>query len=121
MNVDLSTVFITRYEIPRFGILQLYVSVPSLLQELPKLRNIFLLNRYVQVTMRAGLLTKECIDAPTAIDPDFDAQLFKGGIQINDINGVHACHSPTERRKTKANLTHRTARAYLTAAERNEV
>ena len=29
--------------------------------------------------MRAGLLAKECIDAPTAIDPDFDAQLFKGG------------------------------------------
>jgi hypothetical protein len=49
--------------------------------------------------MRAGLLTKECIDAPSAIDPDFDAQLFKGDIQINDISGVHA---------------------HLTAAERNE-
>jgi hypothetical protein len=39
--------------------------------------------------VRAGLLAKERIDAPSAINPDFDTQIFKGRVQINDIIGVH--------------------------------
>jgi hypothetical protein len=57
---------------------------------LPKYRNVLLLNSYVQVIMRASLLAKQCIDAPSAIDPDFGAQLFKRRVQIDDINGRHS-------------------------------
>src|SRR6266436_4654929 len=63
-------------KIPSSGILQLYVPMPSRLQELTQHWDILLLNSYVQVFVRAGLLAKECIDAPSTIDPDFDAQLF---------------------------------------------
>ncbi len=42
------------------------------------------------MALKKRLLTKECIDALSTIDPDFDAQLFKGRVQVNDISGVHA-------------------------------
>ena len=73
MEDGLSTVFITQDKIPSPSFLQLYVSKLLRLEELTEDRDILLLNGYVQVIMRAGLLTKERINAPSTIDPDFDA------------------------------------------------
>jgi hypothetical protein len=39
--------------------------------------------------MRSTLLTKEGINAPAAIDPDFDAQILKAGIKINYVTRNH--------------------------------
>jgi len=78
VNINLPAACITQHKIPRPRNLQFYLSVSSLFQKSTKHRDILLLNRNVQVTVSTGLLTKQRINAPSAINPDFDAQLLKG-------------------------------------------
>ena len=80
VDINLPAACITQDKIPRPGNLQFYLSVSSVFQKSTKYRDILLLNRNVQVTMRTGLLTKQHINAPSAINPDFDAQLLKRGV-----------------------------------------
>ena len=96
VDIDLFSVFIAQDKIPGFGILQLYIPIPTRLQEPAQHWDILLLNGYVQVFMKAGLLAKQCVDAPSAIDPDFDACLVKGRIQMNHVSGVHAVLLPVQ-------------------------
>src|SRR5882762_1321439 len=89
VNINLPAACITQHKIPRPRNLQLYLSVSSLFQKSTKYRDILLLNCNVQVTMSTSLLTKQRINAPSPINPDFDAQLLKGGIQIDYVNRGH--------------------------------
>jgi hypothetical protein len=86
VDIDFSVVFIAQNKIPSPGVLQLYVFVASRAQQLTQLRYVPLLNGYVQVLMSSALLTKEGINAPAAINPDFDPQVFQGSVEINDVN-----------------------------------
>ena len=98
MDVDFSTVFITQNKIPRPGFLQLYISVSLLLQPLAQPRNVFLLNRNVQVLVRAGLLAKERVNAPPTINPNFDLQVFQFGIEADYVRGSHMTYDLIWRR-----------------------
>ena len=69
VKIDFSTVFITQNKIPSSGFLQLDVSVSSLLEQMTQPWNIPLLNDDVQVLVRAGLLTKEGVNTPPAVNP----------------------------------------------------
>jgi hypothetical protein len=85
MDVNLSAAFITQYKIPSSGISELCIGVTSCLQEVPEHRNILLLNSDVQVPVWPGLLTEQRINTPSTVDPQFDAQLRDGFVEINGI------------------------------------
>ncbi len=85
MDINLFAVFIAQYKIPRSCISELYLVVTLRLQQVTEHRNILLLNGNVQVRVRPGLLTEQRINAPPTVDPQFDAQLRDGSVEINDI------------------------------------
>src|SRR5882757_9146565 len=89
MHINLSAVFMTQYEIPRSGVFKLYCSVALRVQEFTQRGNILLLNGDVQVLVWPGLLAKQRINTPSAIDPDFGAQILKTGVYVDDINRCH--------------------------------
>ena len=75
---------ITQHKIPRPRSLQFYLSVSSLFQKSTEHRNILLLNRNVQVTMSTSLLTKQRINAPSAIQPHRDRGVIKQTEQLDE-------------------------------------
>src|SRR5438876_11395617 len=89
MDINFSAIFITQDKIPRSCVFELYFSVALRVQEFTKRDNMLLLNGDVQIFVRAGLFTEECIDTPSTIDPDFDAQILKTRVYIDDINWRH--------------------------------
>src|SRR6266404_3094385 len=89
MDINFSAVFIAQDKIPRSGVFELYFSVALRVQKFTKRGNILLLNRYVQVLVWPGLLAKQSINTPSTIDPDFDAQILKTRVYIDDINRCH--------------------------------
>lgn len=68
---------------------QPYVSESSLLKRMTQPWNIFLLNGYIQVFMRPGLLTKEGINAPPTVNPNSDIQVFQLRIETDYVRGCH--------------------------------
>ena len=89
MDIDFSAVFIAQNEIPISRLLQFYVFVASAPKQLTELRYVLVLNSYVQVLVGPALLTEESINAPAAIDPDFDAQAFQGLLEIDHVARNH--------------------------------
>ena len=75
MDIYFMTIVVSQDEVRWTRIISLCISEFLGLQQLTKSWHILLLNNDVQVCVRAGLLTKESVNAPSTIDPDLNAQI----------------------------------------------
>src|SRR6516162_4191380 len=57
-------------------------------------RNVPLLNGYVQVLVRARLLTKEGVNTPPAINPNRDLQVLELRVEADYVGGSHISSRP---------------------------
>ena len=77
MNIYAVAITIPKHKIPILFIVNRHVLVTSRFENATHCRNIGVANGDVQVSVSACLVTEECVNAPSSVNPDFDLVLRK--------------------------------------------